>query len=264
VSNEIIPKQTALQMEKEYREAIELVRNGYAILGQAQKKLNDTFGRYTAYGDLGVYANPALHFGSTDFVNALEDKLLRSAWARVLGILELGKLMTEKAYKDYQKRLEKDKLPDLTLVNIFELFSAFSQNQPEYFEQLVKEAFDTLFPRRQTYKTNVKHLRNLNDKVVLEWYVENNYYGGFRVIYQKEQALSVVDRVFHILDGGGVPGGYKSPLIDAINTSGPTGTGETTYFAFHAYHNMNLHLRFKDMRLVHELARIADVKDLVA
>ena len=67
--------------------------------------------------------------------------------------------------------------------------------------------------------------------------------------------MVALDRAFHILDGAGIPGGYQSPLVDAINTSGNKGVGETAYFSFRCYENGNLHLKFLRLDLVKELNR---------
>jgi len=67
-----------------------------------------------------------------------------------------------------------------------------------------------------------------------------------------------IDKVFYALDGKGIPPGYNTPLVDAINNT-PTsvGHGETEYFKFKCYQNNNLHLNFKRMDLVKKLNRIA-------
>jgi len=68
--------------------------------------------------------------------------------------------------------------------------------------------------------------------------------------------LRALDRVFCLLDGKGVPEGYSSPLIDAIETS-QDGYGETEYFCFRACKNRNLHLEFKRPDLVEQFNRVA-------
>lgn len=73
-------------------------------------------------------------------------------------------------------------------------------------------------------------------------------YGG-----QAEDKLCAIDRVFHALDGNlrAMEHTNRTPLIDAINTSG--GVGQTDYFSFKAYQNGNLHLEFKRADLLARL-----------
>ena len=78
----------------------------------------------------------------------------------------------------------------------------------------------------------------------------------FRVNLHLEKKLVAMDKVFHALDSKGVPDGYLSPLVDAINTS-ETGNGETDYYRFRCYKNQNLHLEFKRMDLVARLNQVA-------
>ena len=68
--------------------------------------------------------------------------------------------------------------------------------------------------------------------------------------------LMAIDKVFHLLDGQGIPEGYEGPLIDALQTAGD-GKGETNYFVFQCYQNTNIHLTFKRLDLVKLLNQVA-------
>ena len=153
------------------------------------------------------------------------------------------------------------KLPEIELAAVMDIMTGLAQNAPTYAKQMVLEVYDYLMPgtRRTTYKTNIKNGRKaLGKKVILSWVVEGNYSGGFRVCYgTSEASIIAVDKVFYALDGKGIPDGYRSPLVDAINTVDGGGYGQTEYFSFRACRNRNLHLEFKRMDLVRKINQIA-------
>lgn len=255
---EIITKQTAQEMERAFSIACEQIREGYAMLDRAQKLLEATFGKYTHYGDLDVIQDNDRTAKNKTRPERIIHKIKKSVWYKLIGLLNLDRLASKKRYEEIQKNLESGNLPDVTVANIFDTFMSFMQNQEEITKELVQEAFKTLFPERGKYITNRKHDKGTNHKVILTWKVEHRWSGEFRVRYHSEQDLIVVDRVFHILDGKSIPDGYRSPLVDAINTSGNKGTGETEYFKFRACQNANLHLEFKRMDLLNTLAGLSN------
>jgi hypothetical protein len=258
---EIIPKYTASQMESNFNKAAELVRDGYKTLAEAQKLLNDTFGRYTHYGDLDVYKSDDRWVVNESTPDNIIRKLRRSAWYIVLNELEISKVLSKKRYDETMEKLKNDEMPDFTAINIFDIFNLFMSNQDVIYKELIQEALKTLYPDdawRHTYVTNHRMKAGLGRKVIIAWTVEHSWSGGkFRVRSYSDQKLIVVDRVFHLLDGKGIPDGYKSELVDAINTS-PNGFGETEYFKFRACANMNLHLEMKRTDLLHKMLQIAN------
>ena len=163
--------------------------------------------------------------------------------------LEVQKIASISRYEEIQEQIKEDKLPDVTLESIFELLDAFLQNASEIQDELLEEIFKMLTPRRSDYKTN--SFFSVGKRVILTGKI-HEYRGGYEAgnYMGEEQQLVALDRAFHLLDGKGIPGGYKSPLVDAINTSGKNGTGSTDYFFFRCYQNNNLHITFLRADLV--------------
>jgi len=260
----IMPRQTAQELERNFALACDQIHKGYDLLYKAEQLLEATFGKYTRYGDLGVFKADSNSKGKTH-VERVINKLKKSVWYKLIGLLEIDKLASKERYDKIQKSLEEGNLPDVTFQEIYALFDSFIQNQDEITKELMQEAFSILFPRHEGYyKTNKKHNKGTGNKVILPWKVEHTWGGEFRVSYHREQELVVIDRVFHLLDGKGIPEGYRCPLVDTINTSGSTGRGETEYFKFRACQNRNLHLEFKRMDLLNTLVGVAGGGDKLA
>ncbi len=245
-------KQTITQLVAEYEKSREEIIEGYRLLNQAQKRLNDAFGPYTSYGNFDTIDRYNHSSKAEDIIK----KITRSVWAILIENLGVHKIASIKRRDEISKKIEDGKLPDPTVENIYAIFQTLIQNQDEFAREAVKEVFEILRPRNGEYKTN--SLYEIGKRVILSWFCEGSYsyQTPFRVNYSHEKDLIALDKVFYLLDGKGIPDGYRSPLVDAINTS-TTGQGETEYFKFKCHYNRNLHLEFKRLDLLEKLNQIA-------
>ena len=229
--NDLMVRQTAGDIVKAYQSAYIKMRDGYLLLADAEKEMVYALGRDRNYVDTTLvdrYWSGWNHLNPNETIDKIDRKIKQAVWQRILETLEVQKIASISRYQEIQEQIKEDKLPDVTLESIFELLDAFLQNASEIQDELLEEIFKMLTPRRSDYKTN------------------SFFSVGKRVILTGK---------FHLLDGKGIPGGYKSPLVDAINTSGKNGTGSTDYFFFRCYQNNNLHITFLRADLVKILNR---------
>ena len=261
MNTDIMERQTAEEMVHAYEEACQLIEQGYRTLAEASLKLDAVLNRGTAYSSFDVIPHDRNFFNDKNPQEAADETIKRArkaAWRVIVNKLEIHKIASNKRWEEIQENLEKGNLPELTVPAIFDLLMSFQQNAHDIQEELVKEVFEILRPStfyNKEYKTNSKY--EIGKRVILGWMVEENYSGGYRARYGNEQKLISVDKVFHMLDGQAIPDGYRSPLVDAINTTDSGGYGETKYFKFRCCQNMNLHLEFKRPDLVTQLNAIA-------
>jgi len=254
LGNEIIIPATIPELIDIYQEQTTKIENAFNMLSEAEQVLKHAFGDTGGFCTMPSYYNPA---------NALEKAKLnmhKAAWARFVEKSEIRKILSVKEATALDSRLNKgDDLPPITIDNVMEMFSLFVAKGSDLATDAVKEVFDFLKPNQngysKEYKTNKRYC--VGKKVIMTWIVSKSYLNGvrFKVNYQREDKITALDRIFHMLDGKGIPRGYKSPLIDAINTS-HSGLGETDYFKFSCYENGNLHITFKRLDLLKELNRI--------
>ena len=253
----LVNKATVDQMVLTYKQATAEIDAAYAVLKEAERKLESVFGD-------GSFSTLTREYYDHDrAAEEVKQKIKRSAWRGLVDLLEIRKLLSIKRANEIDKRLEDPaNLPELELDAIYELFSTLVGSSGEFAREAVFEVYEFLRPRSQSYaahyKTNQKYARvEIGRKVIITRIVEP-YYSGYRVYYQREQNLVALDKVFFMLDGKGIPDGYRSPLVDAINTVGQvSNTGETHYFKFKLYRNSNLHLEFRRMDLVRKLNAVA-------
>ena len=262
MNTDIIKKQTATEMAEAYVQACQLVDEGYRTLAKAQNLLDATFSSHARFTSFDVIES---HTTGYDLKERLDVTILntvvrlrKGAWRRILDLLEIDKIVTVKRLEEIRKNIENGALPDIRVENIYDMVMSFAQNAPAFREELVKEVYEILRPHprwSKEYKTNSQD--QVGKKVILTWMIENKYGGGFRMRYgRSHDELMAIDKVFHLLDGQGIPEGYEGPLIDAIQTAAD-GQGETAYFKFQAYQNNNIHLTFKRLDLVKLLNQVA-------
>jgi hypothetical protein len=246
--SDLMKRQTAAEMAAAYDHAMSKVDDAYRQLGEAQQLLNGVFGTNHNIDvvDSRVYWG---HKSPGEVALAIRKKIKRAAWRRILEGLDLQKVTSQKRYQELQDNLENGELPEISVETIFDTLQSFLQNAGGMQEELMLEVFETLRPRNSKLKTNSRF--EVGKRVILTSYVESSYKAWRVNYYQREQALNTLDRAFSLLDGKGVPGGYKGPLVDAINTS--QGEGETEYFKFKCCLNGNLHLEFKRLDLLARL-----------
>ena len=262
MNTDIIKKQTATEMAEAYVQACQLVDEGYRTLAKAQNLLDATFSSHARFTSFDVIES---HTTGFDLKERLDVTILntvvrlrKGAWRRILDLLEIDKIVTVKRLEEIRKNIENGALPDIRVENIYDMVMSFAQNAPAFREELVKEVYEILRPHprwSKEYKTNSQD--QVGKKVILTWMIENKYGGGFRMRYgRSHDELMAIDKVFHLLDGQGIPEGYEGPLIDALQTAGD-GKGETNYFVFQCYQNNNIHLTFKRLDLVKLLNQVA-------
>jgi len=250
----IMVRQTAAQMVATYEAACSKMEAAYNELAEAQSMLEVMFGEnscvYTIERNIHWdYKRPG------EYLKETKRRVRKAAWRRVVQITEVDKLMSEKRRDQFNKALEDDALPELTIDAIYDQIQAFSQNAEALREEMVKEVYAFLRPH-SAYVTNSPF--SVGKQVIITNMVEHTYDGRFHVTYySKGQNLIQLDRLFHVLDGKGAPGGYVSELTDGINMSGHDGYAETEYFKVKCYHNGNIHITFKRLDLVAVLNQIA-------
>lgn len=259
MDKELMSRKTVAEMVTAYEDARLKVIESYATLALAEKELVGAFGEH--YSDFSTL--PQKCYSGYDYVrNEVLQRLKKNAWKAIVNRLGVRKLMSIKEVEKLDKKLEDaEAMPEIEVSTIFSTFQMLADQSQDYIIAALKEVYEILHPGHSAWnhlKTNERNARNiLGKKVILTWMVEGSYSREtpYRVTYNREEQINAIDKAFHNLDGKGIPDGYKSELVDAINTS-RDGTGQTEYFKFRAYYNRNLHLEFRRMDLVARMNQI--------
>jgi hypothetical protein len=258
LDDKIISRQTVSGMVGAYKQACDEIDRGYALLWQAQQRLVAAFSdKYSTF----TVINDHHHRLEGEEARIAKLRIRKAAWRQVISLLEIHKVMTAKAWDDMIEKLNSDSVPELTEEEVFSTLETLRQNAREYAKAAIIETYNFLMRGQDDWnrhKTNTKNARrSLGEKIIIPGILEHDYGEGMRVKSYYDNDVVGIDKVFSALDGCGIPDGYKSPLVDAINTSKGAMGGSTTYFSFRCHHNGNLHLVFKRMDLVDLLNRKA-------
>ncbi len=264
LDSDVIKRETFPVMVDAYDTACSEIDKAFELFNNAKIRLESAFGGGASFDC--VYQMRYSHTSSE-----IKKEIKKHAWEAFLNRLEVKKFMSNKDLDDLYKSFEDvNKIPEITLDALVEIQTGMMNTAPDYAKRLAMEAYEILMPGASDHnhlKTNAKYARGkLGQKVILTWCIESTFSGGyFRAgYYHRENRIMCIDKVFHALDGKGIPTGYNTPLVDAINsTLLSVGHGETEYFKFKCYMNRNLHLQFKRMDLVEKLNQIAGDKTRV-
>ena len=250
--------QTVQDLVMNYQKAVFSYQTAFGSVIETQKFVEEAL---SGSPRKGYFYSP-----HADTLRKILRELHVSTWRRIVEKLGLFKVMSLKRKKEFEDRCEKGDLPEITMQEVLSFAQTIYDAQDEILNETIDEVYTWLRPAAHRWhsghKTNLKNGRwFLGEKVILTYYlsdssVSDNYYvsAGWA-----QDRLMQFDRVFHLLDGKGVPDGYVSSLIDEINTTPyfSGAGGDTEYFDYRCYLNRNLHLAFNRPDLVKELNRRA-------
>lgn len=222
--------------------AIEMFHKAIDMMYQAGKIANDaaqcsyaapSFDRMSfSYGD-----------GATEKDKARQE-IDKAVWRYLLGISGLRNVMDAQAYREFNNQLDKDP-PEVTLDNLTATFSNLGAQSGDLFRRGLVNAFVNL--DYSTYKTNDAF--KIGKKVIVTYAMSPH--GGFSYYGRKREAITDLDRIFHILDGK-EPKDHladASALIAQADRNGDQ-TLETEYFRFKWFKNGNIHIELRRPDLV--------------
>lgn len=253
-----------------YQTEIQNIRSAYATLKRAGQNITLAFGKETTYSDISALPRQCHTVESA--VEEVERELRSTCWNRLIAQLGVRKVLSISRNEELSKKLDdKKNLPEITVETVFETFDLLVGNANGFAKEAILEVYNALhvsvvnpgdYNYQNRLKTNQKNAtEDLGKKIILTGTVRVSYSGdGYQVQYGRQtDKLTALDKVFHNLDGEPFnDSGYTCPLVDAINTCGPAGKGETEYFKFKCYQNGNLHLEFKHLDLLKEFNRAAN------
>ena len=250
LDSDVAVRQTAIQLIQHHHENEQRIAQAYDLLIEADVATAQFFrGNFNH----AKYYTPL----KSDKEKALNN-LRVSAWKAIVDQMGLHKFMSIKREKAFEENCEKGKLPPVTDAEVFRFLKDIMGNANELALESIQELYAWLRPgvrRHDPYKTNQQNARwKLGKKIILASILQIHFGGKFWVNVYREDNVRQLDRIFHLLDGSGVMDGYRSPLVDGINTCTiEDNAAETNYFSFRCFQNGNLHLTFKRLDLVERL-----------
>lgn len=244
----LIPHNSIEEIATAYQTATAEVRQAFALLHQAEQRIQSLSIRPSSW---------RLHireiYGvSPEYADAVVKKMKEDLWYALLEKTEARSFMSSRMYNRVAAQIREGSAPEITAGNILGWLTGLASDYDGLFQEMAREVFDWLRPRRDAYKTNSKF--EIGRRVIIYRLVDQ---WGFN--YHQEQPVIALDNVFHLLDGKGVPkdpNTLRSQICAAIRGHAPAAAQvETEYFKVRWYRNGNGHLEFKRLDLLAEFHR---------
>lgn len=192
-------------------------------------------------------------------IEGITKRLDASAWQHLLHESGIRTLMDAKARRDWDEKIEKADVPELTNQNIRSTFGLLYDTRGEIFERGVINCFKAL---SWSYKTNRPFAfgKRLVRRFIRGQVISKRGGGGTSLGYVNMRSTDELDdlsRVFHVLDGKPEPDhrqGWYSRLTRCDKTTDPD--AEDDYMRVRSFRNGNGHVTFKRQDLVDRMNQI--------
>jgi len=254
----LIPRQTITSLVEAHDNAVRLAMEGLEKLAQAQGLLERTLGKYRheiyPHNELNSYALEATALPRTLEASA---RLIRvNSWSYLLELTGLEALLSNQRKEEIQAQLNKGEAPPFTVENAMAHLGHMAGGLDGYFAEALKEVWDWLKPwSRDQLKTNQKSRYELGQRIIKRGLVSYSYGRvSFNHWGRAENHLHDLDKVFHLLDGAGIPK-YPGDLVTAMRAAMDAGQWEcaTRFFRVKWFKNGNAHIEFLRLDLLREL-----------
>jgi len=270
MTKDLISRIPAETMARVFQETVPKIQAAVLTIGECCQTLAEAFDDSHNF-QLEVELHGTRYACEQEACDAIADRFKRSAWGALINKLGIRKLMSSKRANEldaaiyWQQRwryrgneTQSDQLPAITAETLYDVLQGMVSSADEFMQEAIHEEYDFWKPAETTpYKTNTGSF-TLGRKVIKQWMVEKSVgRSRFTPVYAQQRHLIALDNIFHRLDGRGVPEGYSGPLVDAINSCGADGQGETEFFRFRCFKNGNLHLWFRRLDLLEKFNVLA-------
>lgn len=254
LGDDIASRATVEELVATYQKAIGEVRMEHDLIENAMIRLGSVSERDNAR--MRVTCRHQWHDMPT--VEEYDEQIRCRAWQALVERLSIRRLMSVEAWDEFEKKMERETPPEITVENVTGMAAHFRATAPDMLKAAVDEVFNWLRPHGDRFKTNTQF--EIGERVVLEHVITRDSFSKWGVSHYRRQYLTALENVFLLCDGKPqTQGSYWSELqtkIEAIAKSEPC-RGTTTYFEFKGHKKGTLHLRFLRPDLVAKLNAIA-------
>ncbi|MFZ5586162.1 MAG: DUF4942 domain-containing protein [Thermodesulfobacteriota bacterium] len=258
-TKELMAPQTLRGLVEAHDQARALVSEAVQLLGQAQGLLSAQFGEYLDEimpDKLARWDFKAERVLET--AKSCQALITKQGWQYMLKQTGVDALLTAKRKEEFNKALERGDAPAFTVENILGMLGGLAQDLDGYFAEAVWEVWNWLKPyRRDGYKTNDRSTYEIASKVIKSGVFND---GGKWLSHWHDRQLTDMDKVFHLLDGQGVPR-YPDDLNTKIREQLQKHPGDreltTAYFRLAWFKNGNCHIEFLRPALLQRFNAIA-------
>jgi predicted RNA methylase len=176
------------------------------------------------------------------------------AWAHIIEITDLERLMDKKAKDEFQQQLMTEP-PEATIDNIFATLEQFAADAGTIFKRGIAECFSNLDRRFRSHDG-----WKIGSRVILDHAFDG--FGSWSFHRNHRDTMVDIERTFCVMDGAKQPTNYGGAIGAAIETARGRGFGarqteaETEYFLIRIFKNGNAHIWFKRDDLLEKINKL--------
>lgn len=251
----MIPQQTITAIVEAVQQAQTDAAEAFRLLQRAKDTLGLTLGTGT-YRFNALWDNTLSEYSMERNAQEVHRHIEENAWRYLIDQTGMREYLTPQRQAELDDQFKKHTLPELTAQNVSASLLTMAHEAPGHLEELALQVFSWLRPTSTTsragkLKTNQKW--KIGEKVIIP-----GVFGDWgQLAWGRTEYLRMLDTVFHLLDGQGVPR-YPHTLETVLRAAkdAKQTTAETWYAHMHWYGNGNMHVRFLRPDLVGALNRI--------
>ncbi|MGU9981494.1 DUF4942 domain-containing protein [Phreatobacter sp. HK31-P] len=251
--NAVIPRASIAEMVLQRNKAIALFESAHILLGETSRALAEA----RAVGFSASPSNSYTHASrdeQTSFLTGLHvpeqanfmkqatRMIDTTAWARIMEITDLERLMDKKAKDEFRAQMQQEP-PELTEGNVMATLEQFFSTADTIFQRGIAECFSNLDRRFRSHDG-----WKIGSRVILSYAF--NEWGSWSHHRGQRDTLMDIERTFLVLDGRSAKHAYAG-IVGAVDAARGGGHGrrqgdvESDYFKIRTFMNGNCHIWFK-------------------
>lgn len=241
-STELIPRATVEELCGHGARAMDLYREGLALLAAARKAHDAAAPGVSTLHGLPDDLHRQIGRGderADEMLSNIQKGMWRDMWSSLLTTTPLWSLLDEQERRAFEASL-RDSPPPCTPDNIQATVTRLSAESPAIFRRGLVNAFRWLC---RDYRSNNGF--SIGARMVITHGVDRYSSGSFSVNYHKQDVFRDLDRVMHVLDGKKEPD-YQNGLCAAMRVAFGEKRNphelETPYWKLRWFGNGNVHL----------------------
>lgn len=259
----LIQRVTVVQLVAAFGEAEASVRAAFASIVATEERVNRAFGMGADHRTICVYASPTGHREDFKNIDRTVGEMRRRAWQSIAARLELRRMLSVTRFEAMEKYLdETPMLPEITEPNVNAFVGQFVAGFQTMIEEAIVEVFDWLRPAGKRgagrYVTNQRI--EVGARVILTRMVKRSC-GSWQILWDEDAHLTALENVLSMLGGKGMTNKAPYSMIhNAVAAAGFDGLAQTDLFEIRCCQNGNLHLAFRDLKLLEKFNAAAGGK----
>lgn len=192
--------------------------------------------------------------------NAYIEAIRYKYWKALFDSDVFDQLFTSKLRHEYYNKIQELQHYDFSLYNIYTIKAELVKTMSKSIEDTIIELFDE-FSHKHYWDETSKNIHyyngwrtnkawKINKRVIIPLSAFDSWNGTYRPVYQTQNKLMDIEKVFNYLDGGRTEHVDLKTILQQAQESGLTKNIQLKYFAVTFYKKGTCHIEFTNLELL--------------